>query len=187
MSNAPPGIQIMSGCGGGPGGAPPSTRFGFGLTVSGMSSLPAGSTRDHRGVLSRVFGLRSSSPGVPSTEYIIGDDGSASARRGAGLREEAVNGPEGIQARSSVLRSHRPDLRRLAARMARAAPSAGGGAERAVHRPRRHGLRPARLLRESDQHAASRRAGRRRAVVYEPANHGAVLGLALAHARRTEP
>ena len=54
-----------------------------------------------------------------------------------------------------------PHHRRVEAGVAGAGPRQGGRAERAVHRPRRHRLRPARLLRQPDRDAEPRRARRR--------------------------
>ena len=74
-----------------------------------------------------------------------------------------------------------------AAGMARARARETRRAERAVHRARRHRLRPARLLRLADQHAEPRPAGAERPALHQHAHDGAVLAVALVHAHRPQP
>ena len=62
---------------------------------------------------------------------------------------------------SGVPRRDRADGRRVEPGVAAAGPGPAGLAERAVHRPGRHRLRPAGLLRQPDRDAELRRAGRR--------------------------
>ena len=61
------------------------------------------------------------------------------------------------------------------------------GAERPLHRHRRHRLRPARLLRLADPHAKHRQAGEERAAVQQHAHDGALLAVALLHPDRAQP
>ena len=92
-----------------------------------------------------------------------------------------------VPARRRVSGRHRPDLRRVQPGVAGAPPRPGGRAERPVHRPRRHRLRPARLLRQPDQHAEPRRAGRRRAALQQHAHDRALLAVPLVHPDRPQP
>ena len=62
-----------------------------------------------------------------------------------------------------------------------------GRAQRAVHRAGRHGLRPARLLRQPDQDAEPRRARQGRPALQQHAHDGAVLADPLVHADRPQP
>ena len=64
---------------------------------------------------------------------------------------------------------------------------ARGSPERAVHRPRRHRLRPARLLRLPDPDAEPRSPGRGRAALHEHAHDRALLAAPLVHADRAQP
>ena len=81
----------------------------------------------------------------------------------------------------------RAHVRRVVARLARAAAREGGRAERALHRAGRHRLRPDGLLRQPDQDAEHRCAGRQRPALQQHAHHGAVLADALVHPDRAQP
>ena len=70
--------------------------------------------------------------------------------------------------------------------MARAAARERGHAQRPVHRPGRHRLRPDGLLRQPDPDAEHRRAREERAAVQQHAHDGAVLADALVHPDRPQ-
>ena len=59
--------------------------------------------------------------------------------------------------------------------------------QRPVHRPRRHRLRPARLLRLADPDAEPRPARRRRPALQQHAHHRALLAQPVVHADRPQP
>ena len=65
--------------------------------------------------------------------------------------------------------------------------AAKGAAERPVHRARRHGLRPARLLRQPDRDAEPRRDRGERAALQQHAHDRAVLAEPLVHRHRAQP
>ena len=96
-------------------------------------------------------------------------------------------GDQGIQAGHDIPGTHGPHDRRIGAGLAVAGPRQGRRAERAIHRHRRHGLRPAGLLRLADQHAEHRQAGQERPPVQQHAHDGALLAVALLHPDRPQP
>ena len=71
--------------------------------------------------------------------------------------------------------------------MAGAEPGSRGRAERPLHHPRRHRLRPPRLLRQPDRHPQSRRARRRWAPIQQHAHDRAVFAVALVFHDRAQP
>ena len=103
------------------------------------------------------------------------------------IRRSAHHGSQGIQARHRVPGCHRPDVRQVITRVAGTTPLEGRRAERTLHRPGRHWLRPARLLRQPDRDAEPRRAGQGRTAVHEHAHDRALLADALVHPDGTQP
>ncbi len=77
--------------------------------------------------------------------------------------------------------------RRVEPRVAAAGPGGAGFAERAVHRPGRHRVRAARLLRQPDRHPAPRLARGRRPALQPHAHDGALLAVALLRDHRPQP
>ena len=88
---------------------------------------------------------------------------------------------QGVHAGDDFPRPDRPHDRRVDAGVAGAGARQAGRAERAVHRHRRHGLRPARLLRRADQHAEPRSARPERPALHQHAHDGALFADALVH------
>ena len=102
-------------------------------------------------------------------------------------RRGGLDADRRIPRRGAVSRRHRANRRRIEPRLA--GPDAGleGRPERAVRRPRRHGLRAARLLRQPDRHAELRRTRSGRAPLQQHAHDGALLAEPLVHHHRPQP
>ena len=71
--------------------------------------------------------------------------------------------------------------------MARAQSGEGGGAERSLHRSRRHRLRPSGMLRQPHRDPKHRRSGSQWSALQQHAHDGALLAVALLHHHRPQP
>ena len=96
------------------------------------------------------------------------------------------DGDQGVRTGHDVSRGDGADRRRVVGGLAAPAARQARLAQRPVHRPRRHRLRAARLLRLADPDAEPRQARRRRAALQQHAHDRALLSQPVVHVDRPQ-